>query len=78
MTNSIPVQINDTTPSTHTHNPKTSTIASHISRSNNKRVEGAKNIIAFNLKEQSKESDKNTIMNLCKFIVDHEVTCKTS
>ena len=62
----------------HLDNPTTSTTASQISQSINERVERANNIIVFNLQEQSNESDKNTIMNLCKFIVDHEVTCKST
>ena len=41
-------------------------------------VERANNVIVFNLQEQSNESDKNTIMNLCKFIVDGKVTCKST
>ena len=57
---------NDTTSPTHTDNPKTSTIASQISRSINERAERANNVMVFNLQEQSNESDKNTIMNLCK------------
>ena len=40
--------------------------------------ERANNVIVFNLQEQSNESHKNTIMNLCKFIVDREVTCKST
>lgn len=31
----------------------------------------------FNLQEQNNESDKNTIINLCKCIVDREVACKS-
>ena len=62
----------------HLDNPKTSTTASQISQSINESVERANNIIVFNLQEQSNESDKNTIMNLCKFIVDHEVTRKST
>ena len=78
LANPVRIQINDTTSSIHTDNRKTSTIASHISRSINERVERANNDIVFNLHEQSNESDKNTIMNLCKFIVDREVTCKST
>ena len=37
LTNPVPIQVNDTTPLTNTDNPKTSTIASHISRSINER-----------------------------------------
>ena len=75
LKNPVPIQINDTTSPTQTDNPKTYTTA--ISRSINERVERANNIIVFNLQEESNESDKNTIMNLCKFIVDREVTCES-
>ena len=78
LTNPVPIQVNDTTPLTNTDNPKTSTIASHRSRSINERVERANNIIVFNLQGQSDESVKSIIMNLCKFIVDREVTCKST
>ena len=49
---------------------------SQISRLIDEHVKRATNVIVFNLQEQSNESDKNTIMNLCKFIVDRMVTCK--
>ena len=55
-----------------------STLVSQISRSINERVERANNITVFNLQEQSNESDKITIISICKFIVDREVTCKST
>ena len=78
LTNPVPIQINDKTLPTHTDNPKTSTTASQISRSINERVERANNIIVFNLQEQSNETDKNTIINLCTFVVDRDVTCNST
>ena len=78
LTDPVLTQINYTTPPTHSDNPKVSTLASQISRSINERVERANNIVVFDFQEQSNESDKITIINLYKSIVDREVSCKST
>ena len=78
LKNPVPIQINNTTPPTYTDNPIRSTILSQISQSINESIKRVNNIFVFNLQEQSYESHKNTIMNLCIFILDHEITCKST
>ena len=35
------------------------------------------NFLSSTLRQQTK-TDKNTTMNLCKFVADHEFTCRTT
>ena len=77
LTNPVPTQIKDMTPPTYSDNPTMSTLVSQISWSINERIKKGHNIIVFNLQEQNNESDKVTIINLCKFIVDRKVICKS-
>ena len=77
LTNPVPTQTNNRTLLTHTDSPNKSTIVSQISQSINESIKKANKIFVFDLKEQSNKSDKNTKMNLCKFVVDHVINPHT-